>query len=90
MICIKIHLEHILKILKPKALDRVKVNCLPRSNEIIISGLHTDLDETDIPWKTALLYVNTNNLRALNLYLGFDFKILNIFSNQFYMELKLN
>tara|TARA_A100001388_G_scaffold276486_1_gene264396 strand:+ start:1356 stop:1850 length:495 start_codon:yes stop_codon:yes gene_type:complete len=54
-------LEPILKILKPKALDRVKVNCLPRSNEIIISGLHTDLDETDIPWKTALLYVNTNN-----------------------------
>lgn len=36
------------------------------------------------------LYVNTNNLNALNLYLGFDFKILNIFSNQFYMELKLN
>ena len=36
------------------------------------------------------LYVNINNLNALNLYLGFDFKILNIFSNQFYMELKLS
>ena len=36
------------------------------------------------------LYVNTSNLNALNLYLGFDFKIINIFSNQFYMELKLN
>ena len=43
---------------KIKKLIRMKLNCIPRTHEIIRHGFHTDTDEK---CKTSILYMNTNN-----------------------------
>lgn len=42
----------------PVAVNRVKANLYPNTNEDVQHGLHQDLD---VPHKGALFYVNTNN-----------------------------
>ena len=43
---------------KIKKLIRMKLNCVPRTHEIIRHGFHIDTDEK---CKTSILYMNTNN-----------------------------
>ena len=51
-------LEPLFKKLKTKALVRVKVNLLPRTDKKVIFEMHTD---NDFNCSTAIYYINTNN-----------------------------
>ena len=51
----------LLKKIKPKAIVRIKANLLTATPNRVISGLHTDLQNTWDNLKTAVFYINTNN-----------------------------
>ena len=51
-------LDPILKIIKPKAMVRAKVNFNWRTDKQVVAGLHHD---TDAKCKTSVFYLNTNN-----------------------------
>ena len=52
-------LNPILNKIKPAALIRVKANCTPRTNKIIVHGMHRD---TSFPNATSgVFYLNTND-----------------------------
>ena len=50
--------------LDPIAIHRIKANCLPWTENIKVSGLHTDINEKrmlESTPMTAILYINTND-----------------------------
>lgn len=50
--------------LNPIAIHRAKFNCITRTDDIKVSGLHTDINEArmlESEPKTAILYINSNN-----------------------------
>ena len=57
-------LHPILDILRPVAINRIKVNCLPKTETLQLSGFHTDIDISkveDSNPKTAIFYINDSN-----------------------------
>ena len=55
-------LRHVLDILDPLALIRIKINGIVRTDEIIEHTLHRDADKITNPeWTTSIFYLNTNN-----------------------------
>ena len=57
-------LHPILDILKPVAINRIKGNCIPKTESIHVSDFHMDIDDKkviDSNPKTAIFYVNTND-----------------------------
>jgi len=52
----------VIKQLDPIAIHRIKANCLPWTEKIKVSGLHTDINESrmlESTPMTAILYINT-------------------------------
>ena len=47
--------------LKVFSIFRIKANLLPRSDKRIIYDFHIDIGESPFNYKTAILYMNTNN-----------------------------
>ena len=46
----------------PKEIFRIKANLLTKTSEIVKNSFHIDIDALDIlPWKTGILYMNTND-----------------------------
>ena len=43
------------------ALDKIKVNLLTRTPEIVENKFHTDIRPPKMPFTTSIFYVNTNN-----------------------------
>ena len=55
-------LNGILGALRPKEIFRIKANLLTKTSEIVKNSFHIDIDALDIlPWKTGILYMNTND-----------------------------
>jgi hypothetical protein len=48
-----------------KKILRAKVNLYPRTDNIVIHQRHIDLPDFHNPYKTALLYINTNNGKTI-------------------------
>lgn len=46
---------------RPTTLLRVKANLTPATHEIYQYGMHTDVEPSELPIKTAVYYVNSNN-----------------------------
>ena len=58
------YLNPVLERLNPIAVNRIKANCVPKTETIQVSGLHVDINEErviDSNPKTAIFYINTNN-----------------------------
>ena len=52
-------LHPIIDIINPSAIVRIKANLLPKTENIVLSDLHTDADNFD--GKISIFYINTNN-----------------------------
>ena len=54
-------LQPVINSMGAHAILRVKANCIPRTEEIVEHGYHTDFVENNEGITTAILYINTNN-----------------------------
>ena len=59
------HLTHLLELLQPVSIWRIRANLLTRLPNIVDNPFHSDMDilpeEKRKHWTTSILYVNTNN-----------------------------
>tara|TARA_B100000959_G_C14642417_1_gene484843 strand:+ start:86 stop:607 length:522 start_codon:yes stop_codon:yes gene_type:complete len=57
-------LNSILNKIQPKEIFKIKANLLTRTSEIVKNTFHVDIEDfstNKLPWKTGVLYMNTNN-----------------------------
>ena len=55
-------LSDVLNEILPIEIFRIKANLLTKTSEVMVNSFHNDIDDLGIvPWKTSILYMNTNN-----------------------------